>query len=160
MLPFALVSLLVVAAPSPDGWTAYVNERFGYSVEVPPGLVGQGEAQNGDGQEFQDASGQAHLKVWGTLVVDLGGGAENRTDLAWARRATLEDWRKQGVRITYQPKGQGWWVLSGETPRGRVLYRKQWERLGVVYGLEWSHPKGARGWQDATDRIARGFKRP
>ncbi|WP_224360599.1 hypothetical protein [Hyalangium versicolor] len=51
-------------------------------------------------------------------------------------------------------------MLSGEAPKGRVLYLKQWEKDGVLYGFEWSHPKGAKSWQDATGAIARSFKLP
>ena len=158
MLSSALVSLLLLASASGDGWTSYSNERYGYSVGVPAGLTGQGESDNGDGQEFKDASGQVSLKVWASGVVDLGG--NERTDLAWTRRSTLEAWRKQGVRVTYQPKGKGWWVLSGEDTQGRVFYRKQWQKADTLYGFEWSHPKGAKPWQDAPARISQGFKLP
>lgn len=160
MLSYALVSLLLLAAPSADGWTTYTNERFGYSIEVPAGLVGQGEAANGDGQEFKDASGKVHLKVWSSVIVDLENEPEGKTNLAWERRTTLERWRKQGIRVTYQPQAKGWWVLSGEDPQGRVYYLKELEKDGSIYGFEWSHPKGAKSWQDATARIARGFKLP
>jgi hypothetical protein len=51
-------------------------------------------------------------------------------------------------------------VLSGEDSKGQVLYQKQWEKGGVVYGFEWSHPRGAKSWQDLTGAIARGFKLP
>jgi hypothetical protein len=156
----ALVSLLVVAAPTPEGWSTYANERYGYSIGIPAGLKGQGESGNGDGQEFQDASGAARLKVWASLVVELEGEPEGKTNLAWQRRTTLARWSKEGIRVTYQPKGKGWWVLSGEDAKGRVLYLKQWEKDGVVYGFEWSHPRGAKTWQDATAAIARSFKLP
>ncbi|SET77168.1 hypothetical protein [Stigmatella erecta] len=160
MVLYALVSLLVLAEPSADGWNTYANSRYGYSVAVPAGLQGQGESGNGDGQEFQDSSGKAVLKVWAAPVVELDGTPESKTDLAWNRKAAVERWRKQKVRITYQPKGKGWWVLSGEDAQGRIVYLKQLEKEGVVYGFEWSHPKGAKAWQDATARIARGFTLP
>lgn len=156
----ALLSLLVLAAPSSEGWTPYSNERYGYSLSVPPGLVGQGEAQNGDGQEFQDASGKVHLKVWGSMVVEFEEEPEGRTNLAWSRRIALGRWQKQGIRITYQPRGKGWWVLSGEDKTGQVLYLKELEKDGVVYAFEWSHPQGAKTWQDATAQIARSFTLP
>lgn len=160
MVLSVLVSLLVVTSPSGDGWNTYANSRYGYSVAVPAGLQGQGESGNGDGQEFQDSTGKAVLKVWAAPVVELDGTPESKTDLAWNRKAAVERWRKQKVRITYQPKGKGWWVLSGEDAQGRVVYLKQLEKEGVVYGFEWSHPKGAKAWQDATARIARDFKLP
>ena len=156
----ALVSLLVLTAPSGDAWTTYTNECYGYSIAVPAGLQGQGESQNGDGQEFRDASGHVSLKVWASMVVELEGTPEGKTNLAWSRRSTLERWREEGVRVTYQPRGKGWWVLSGEDKQGRVLYHKEQEKDGVLYGFEWSHPRGAKTWQDATARIAKGFKLP
>jgi hypothetical protein len=156
----ALISLLIVAAPSTESWSTYANERYGYSIQVPPELVGQGEAGNGDGQEFKDASGQVRLKVWASLVVELDAESGDKTDLAYARKLTLERWSHEGVKITYQPRAKGWWVLSGEDPKGRVLYLKELEKDGVVYGFEWSHPRGAKKWQDLTGAVARGFKLP
>ncbi len=158
MLYSALLSLLVLAAPSSGSPTSYANDRYGYTIEVPAGLTGQGESANGDGQVFQDAAGQVSLRVWASQVVDLGDA--ERMDLAWARRETLQRWREEGIRVTYQPKGKGWWVLSGEDAKGRVVYLKQLEKGGVLYGFEWSHPKGAKAWQDATGRIAKSFKLP
>ncbi|MFL5358017.1 hypothetical protein [Archangium sp.] len=160
MLLHALISLLVLAAPAGEDSTTYSNERYGYSIGVPAGLKGQGESQNGDGQEFRDASGKVSLKVWSSMVVELAGVPEGQTNLAWSRRTTLDRWRQEGVNVTYQPKGKGWWVLSGEDKQGRVLYHKELEKDGVLYGFEWSHPKGAKTWQDATARIARSFKLP
>jgi hypothetical protein len=122
--------------------------------------MGQGESANGDGQEFQDASGTVRLKVWGAGVVEMEGEPESSTDLASSRRATLARWRREGVRVTYQPRGKGWWVLSGEDRQGRVRYLKCLEKEGTLYGFEWSHPKGAQVFQDYTASIARGFKLP
>jgi hypothetical protein len=154
-----LLSLLVLAAPAPssDDWTSYTNERFGYSVAIPPGLQGKGESVNGDGQVFQSVSGTVLLRVWGSEVVELG---NEKTDLAWLRRATLARWRGEGVRVTYQPKGNGWWVLSGVDKAGQVFYTKLQEKNGTVYGFMWSHPGGAKVWQGYTARIARDFKLP
>jgi hypothetical protein len=162
MLLSTLLSLFVLTAPAPaaDGWSSYANERYGYSIAIPPGLEGQGESDKGDGQVFQDASGKVSLRVWASEVVELGDGPEEKTDLAWNRRATLERWRKDGVRITYQPKGKGWWVLSGVDKQKRVLYTKMLEKDGTVYGFTWSHPEGAKVWQGYTGRIARDFKLP
>jgi hypothetical protein len=100
------------------------------------------------------------LKVWASPVVEIEGEPEGKTNLAWNRRTTLARWKKEGVRVTYQPKGKGWWVLSGEDAKGRVRYLKQLEKEGAVYGFEWSHPKGAKAWQDATGAIAKGFQLP
>lgn len=162
MLSSVLLSLVVlVAPPAPEsGSTTYANERYGYRLELPTGLTGQGESGSGDGQEFVDPSGQARLKVWASRVVEVDETPEGRMDLAWARRASLERWREDGIRVTYQPRGKGWWVLSGEDAKGRVFYLKQLEKDGVLYGFEWSHPQGAKRWRDATARIARGFKPP
>ncbi len=160
MLLHTLLSLFVLAAPASDGWSRYINERHGYSVAVPPGLQGQGESDNGDGQVFQDASGKVQLKVWASPVVELEGEPEGKTNLAWHRRASLGNWRDSGVRVTYQPKGKGWWVLSGEDTDGRVHYLKVHEKAGAIYGFEWIHPKGDKPRQDATSRIAKGFQLP
>ncbi|WP_224369070.1 hypothetical protein [Hyalangium versicolor] len=161
MVVSVLVSLLVVAAPIPKGWSTYANERFGYSIGVPAGLKGQGESGNGDGQEFQSASGNVSLKVWASPVVAIEGDPKGKTDLYWNHRAAIARWKTEGVRVTSNPESsKGWWTLSGEDAKGRVHYMKQLEKDGVVYGFEWSHPKGAKAWRDATDAIVESFKLP
>src|SRR5690606_1328999 len=44
-----LLSLALPAAALAQGWEPYVNARFGFTVEIPPGFALVQEAGNGDG---------------------------------------------------------------------------------------------------------------
>jgi len=65
-LTVALLLLGVTPALAAD-WGHYGNARFGYGVDVPPGFVAQGEADNGDGQVFLTPT--ATLTVYGGHIV-------------------------------------------------------------------------------------------
>lgn len=56
LLPFT------VAAAAP-GYEVYVNERYGFSAEVPANLVRQATPENGDGQSFRSRDGGLRLTV-------------------------------------------------------------------------------------------------
>jgi hypothetical protein len=62
-----LVALLLLATPAfAADWGHYVNVRYGIATDVPPGFVGQGEADNSDGQIFTTPT--AELRVFGANV--------------------------------------------------------------------------------------------
>lgn len=48
-----------------QGWDRYDNARFGYGIDIPPGFVGNGLSENGDGQIFQEMKRARALTVWG-----------------------------------------------------------------------------------------------
>ena len=51
-------------------WGHYVNERFGYELDIPPGYEGQGESENGDGQTFYLLKTEQVLAEWGGYFVE------------------------------------------------------------------------------------------
>jgi hypothetical protein len=64
-----LLALLFVALTLPAqaaGWDHYLNVRYAYGIDVPPGFVARGESANGDGQVFR--SPDATLTVFGGNV--------------------------------------------------------------------------------------------
>ena len=109
-LLLALLLLLPVPAMAAE-WGHYTNVRFGYAIDVPPGFVAQGEADNGDGQVFKTPT--ATLTVFGGNVMEADFEAEVK-----AREGYATD---DGWAITYQvstPQKGSW---SGK--RGaRILY--------------------------------------
>ena len=50
-LIFAVLLALLVAPASAQDWGRYDNDRYGYSVGIPPDYLGQGESDNGRGTE-------------------------------------------------------------------------------------------------------------
>ena len=62
----------VADAAGPEAWTAYVNPRFGTTVDFPAGIFSQRDPapENGDGQTFRSADGRAQLSVYGTHNIE------------------------------------------------------------------------------------------
>ena len=119
------LAIFFLATPAlATGWQSYVNERFGTSVDVPPGFVNDVEpAENGDGLTFHDRSKAAELLVWGRNLA----GRSFKEDAAESAKSE----RGRGFNVTYEKvhnlslKGgaKGWYVLSGEAS-GRLFYEK------------------------------------
>lgn len=110
-----LICVMVVLASTAlaAGWSSYDNVRFGYSIAIPPGFAGRGEADNGDGQAFANASGTQVLAVWGGNVVEDDFEAEVAQDMTFA-----ED---EGWNITYRASTPTWASYSG-IDGDRVIY--------------------------------------
>src|ERR1700674_2713310 len=110
-LPFLLLFLgLIGAAESREpgqGWTTYINERFGLSLRYPAELFERERGSDSDdGSVFVARGGGARLLV----------GAFANTD-----RRSVESYRRliaaqsyADFEVTYAPRGQGWFVLSSE----------------------------------------------
>jgi hypothetical protein len=47
-----LLFFALPAAAFAQGWEPYVNARFGFAVDVPPGFTLVQEADNGDGRTY------------------------------------------------------------------------------------------------------------
>jgi len=106
----ALALLLLAVAPAAaDEWGHYANARFGFALDVPPGLAAQGESPSGAGQDF--ASPTVTLRVLGEAV-DAGG-----------FEAAVGQWRgwqeQQGWNVTFQ----------ATTPRAAEFSARQGARV-------------------------------
>ena len=111
-----LLSLLLVFTPilaAAAGWAPYVNGRFGYAVDIPPGFSLVNEADNGDGRSY--ANGSATLAVWGNYLA-AGPFEDDVAD----RRAT---YKREGWDLSYDRQTAGWASLSG-TRGDRILYHR------------------------------------
>lgn len=129
-LLLALLLLLPLPATAAE-WSHYTNARFGYAIDVPPGFVAQGEADNGDGQVFRTPT--ATLTVFGGNVT----AADFESEVVERQRYAEQDkWA-----ITYQvstPQKASW---SGK--RGaRILYARMIALCGGTqfgsFALEYS----------------------
>jgi len=111
-LLLALLLLLPLPATAAE-WSHYGNARFGYGIDVPPGFIGQGEADNGDGQVFKTPT--ATLTVFGGNIT----AADFEAEVIQRQRFAEQDkWA-----ITYQvstPQTASWSGKRG----GRILYAR------------------------------------
>ena len=95
-------------------WGHYVNERFGYELDIPPGYEGQGESENGDGQTFYLLKTEQVLAAWGGYFVE---GFE--AEVAQRQRFAIdENWA-----ITYQASTPQWAVFTGQRDH-RIFYQR------------------------------------
>jgi hypothetical protein len=113
-IPLAFAVLVALAAPVlAADWMSYANARFGYSIDVPPGFVGQAEATNGDGQVFRDEAGTQVLTVWGGNVIE--------DDFESEAARLLTSLEGEGWNITYKASAPDWASFSG-TSGDQVIY--------------------------------------
>jgi hypothetical protein len=111
-----LTATAISAGAQGSAWTTYRNERFGFSLQYPADVFEtERTSEAGDGQVFVGMHGHGRLLV-GAFVNDA--------------RYSLESYRRfiakqsySGFDISYAPRGQTWFVLSGERD-GSVFYEK------------------------------------
>jgi hypothetical protein len=110
-----LILALLTAPALAQGWERYDNARFGYAIDIPPGFVGDGESDNGDGQSFYDATGAKGLLLWGgSLMGDFEGEVASAIEYAQA---------ENGWNITYEATTPRW--ASFSALKGfRILYQR------------------------------------
>lgn len=113
---YILLILALLTTPAfAQGWERYDNARFGFAIDIPPGFVGDGESDNGDGQTFYKASGAQGLLVWGgSLPYGFDAGVTEAMDYAIA---------ENGWNIAYQASTPRWASFSG-VKGFRILYQR------------------------------------
>ncbi len=88
-----LAALLMISPALGDEWQRYENTAYGYSIDIPPGLIWRGESYEGDGQDFTTP----------TLTLSLQG--KRMPD---GFEAAIRDWREWETRM-------GWTFTYGMT---------------------------------------------
>ena len=114
-------------------YTRYVNGRFRYAVDVPDFLIGQGEADNGDGQRFVSPDGLATLTVFGSNLPT----ADTATG---AHAQALADAADNGRSVTYEVAGEDAFTVSGYEPNGDIFFTRSWIRGGRQVTMDWEYP--------------------
>lgn len=114
-MSIAIVGVAFVATVSAAGWTTYVNARFGYAIDIPPGFSAVQEAENSDGGVSQSVDGGAELKVWGAYLSD----GDFTSDVA----ARIRSDTGEGWTISYDRRTAGHASWSG-TKGSQILYMR------------------------------------
>lgn len=111
----ALVLAILLAAPAlAQGWGHYANARFGYGIDVPPGFVGHGESDNGDGQGFSRIEAEQTLLVWGGML-------PGSFEAAFAERLASE--QGDGWSVTEQVQVPQWAWFAAQRDH-RLVYQR------------------------------------
>lgn len=112
-------SLLSLSFRLQNTYHKYCNARFEYCIEYPTELIGMGESDNGDGQEFVSNDKKANLKVsrdW------------RDADYGPTARCKMECFKSDskssnGKNVTYKKEGADFFVVSG-TKGNNIFYQK------------------------------------
>ena len=97
-------------------WVTYVNDRFGFSLRYPADVFApERRSEAGDGEVFVATQGRGRLLV-GAFENRDGHSVASYMDLI--RRQSYSDYE-----VSYAPRGQTWFVLSGENS-DKVFYEK------------------------------------
>jgi hypothetical protein len=126
------------AAAAGGGWQHYVNPRFGAAADVPArGFTADPPPANGDGQSWTSTADGGTVAVYGAnqVVAD---------DFPGYRRFVLKSAREDGLRITYDRHGEGWFVYSGRSGATIVYERVEEACDGVVVAIHFRYPAAAQ----------------
>ena len=111
----ALVLAASVVAAAAFDWGHYANQRFGYSIDVPPEFSAIDDADNGDGGMSRSDDTLSELAVWGSNLIEGG----LREDFATRLAATEAD----GWTVSYRRETADWASWSG-SQQGRLFYAR------------------------------------
>lgn len=114
-----LVAVLLLASSALGAaafeWSHYVNQRFGYAIDIPPEFSAIAEADNGDGGMSHSGDKLSELAVWGSNLVE----GDLSDDFA-SRLAAAE---ADGWTVSYRRETPNWASWSG-SQQGRVFYAR------------------------------------
>jgi hypothetical protein len=106
-------------------YARYVNEKFGFSVDVPSFLVKRGADADGRGQPFEFGR-RAKARAWAMYNVPVMTVEQLYGD--WARRD----------HVTFKTLAANTWVVRG-TERGRLYYSRSILADGIITTIEVSY---------------------
>jgi len=111
-LSILLWSSLLSAA---EDTRTYVNARFGTCAEIPASFEQVSSSANGDGATFEQSGLAGEIRIYGSFDAMADGLTGYRDFLA-------DMYAQEGTGMTYAPQGDDWFVLSGTTKAGDIVY--------------------------------------
>ena len=150
IIAIAALGLALCGASHAEDWLHYENPRFGATADVPAhGFTADPAPQNGDGQSWtSDADG-------GTIAV-YGANQVVAEDFAGYRSFVMRSAREDGLKITYERHGEGWFVYSGRKS-GAIVYERVESACGgaTIVAIHFSYPSAAQDrWKPIVQRGA------
>lgn len=112
----ALLLALSATAAMAQGWDRYDNDRFGYSVDLPPGYEAvDPPPANGDGMIFALSDDSQFMRVYGGNIVE--------GDFETALRSAMDGATEAGWDLSYKRVADDWASFSG-TRGADILYAR------------------------------------
>ncbi len=132
-------------------WTVFLHPRYGFELPIPPGVGTSGKPEESHQPQFQSADGNFVMSAWGGIARDL------------PSKVFADQWdaaqRKADREITYQQRGQTWFVVSGTDVRGIEFYEKLTMQGQHVAFLDITFPKSRiRQYERWVEQIEDGFR--
>ncbi len=137
---------VTTVSPSPSGaFTAYVNARYQFSALRPAGWDLQ-ESANGDGATITSPDRDVEIVIFGSNNLGVsceteGAALDLPRTLAQCYSAEERNRRAEGSSITYQAKGNDWFVLSGHRSGGQVYYQRSVIGAGSIVTAILTYPQ-------------------
>jgi hypothetical protein len=143
-----------------DDFGSYCNQKYGYLVQYPQYLKGEGEPDAQDGQLFSSKSKPLQMRVWGCYSNWLSG-----------EDMSIEQQRDQDIKnlassdlpkpvITYKQSGKNWYVISG-TSADKIFYQKTVKGKDVFATVMLTYPTDRKAEFDSdVGKIARSLSIP
>jgi hypothetical protein len=148
----------IASAALAQGWTTYVNARFGTVADIPAhGFTADAAAENADGQAWTSVDGLGRISVYGSFMVVADTTAEYR-------RFSLEAARGEGIEVTYDAGRGNWFAWSG-TIAGDIVYMKavvtQHCGSAVAHHVHLRYPAAQQGiYAPIVKRMSAGLRGP
>jgi hypothetical protein len=152
---FAAAAIVRTAAPVAaiaDGWHTYHNERYGTMIDYPDFFKAGPPPANNDGLAFKSPDG-AEFSVFASYNA-------LEFDLAGFRDFIVKN-LDAGKVITYQARGDDWFVISGTKGSDGVFYERHLLSHGkqMTEGFVMSYPVGLKQKYDPmVARMSKSFR--
>lgn len=123
-------------------YETYRNDKFGFSVRYPSGVLQPTEGMgNGNGHVFKAPDGSASMLVYAT-----GEATSEKLRQRFEEQTTNPD-----LNVTYQTQGDGWYVLSGY--RGdHIFYERADIRGGALKVVRMFYDRSRKRYFDSIVR--------
>lgn len=142
-----LLLALTMVLHAAEKWKSYTNARFGFRLSHPPELIAGRPPDNGGGQEFHTKNEEFSLSAYGHFLME-----DNSLTKMWE-----EELKERGASVTYQKKGDSWFVVSG-VKGGTEFYHKTFVQDGNVAAFVITYPHAkAKQYDSWVERIAKEF---
>jgi hypothetical protein len=152
---FAAAAIVCAAAPVTavaDGWRTYHNERYATMIDYPDFFKAGPPPANKDGLAFKSIDG-AEFSVFASYnALDF--------DLAGFRDFIVKN-LDAGEVVTYQARGDDWFVISGTTGSDGVFYERHLLSHGkqMTEGFVISYPARLKQKYDPiVTRMSKSFR--
>ena len=147
---FLLLVLLIKLCSAQSSWVTYANDRFGYSVALPPGLQVSNRAADGSGLTWQT----------GTVRVQVSGVNNPYMIKPHEYFAGVKSAAGEGLVKERQGSGQDfYWYEVLFTKDSRRIHRKVFISSGSINSVEFSYAYRLREQKEALgDRVLGSFR--